>query len=280
MNTLKLAFASAALLLAACGSPATLEPTQTSTPRPTAIETPIPLELPQGPDAVWDLVIIGDSSLYGLGVAYASQIESDVGVQVVLHNYANGGLSAGEVLQVLREQDSPNTRLRGLQAVLSEAEVVVMWLNPEASIDPQTPLDLDGCFVYLPPGPCGAETFAQWTSDLEAIWAEIFGLRNGAPTILRATDLYNPLLIPWTEHGVFEACTRCWENMSDAARVAADAYGIPFLSRLDAFNGPYHDEDPRQKGFIVGDGEHPSELAGQFTAELLSQMGYEPVPPP
>jgi len=68
--------------------------------------------------------------------------------------------------------------------------------------------------------------------------------------------------------------------MSDAARLAAEPYGIPFLSRLDAFNGPDHDEDPREKGYIVSDGEHPSDLAAQYTAELLSQMGYEPVPPP
>jgi len=52
------------------------------------------------------------------------------------------------------------------------------------------------------------------------------------------------------------------------------------LRRLDAFNGPGHEEDPREKGYIVSDGEHPSDLAAQYTAELLSQMGYEPVPQP
>jgi len=42
MNILKLVFASGALVLAACGAPATPEPTQTSTPRPTPTETPVP----------------------------------------------------------------------------------------------------------------------------------------------------------------------------------------------------------------------------------------------
>ena len=68
--------------------------------------------------------------------------------------------------------------------------------------------------------------------------------------------------------------------MSYAARLAAEAYDIPFLSGLDAFNGQDHKEDPRKKGFIMGDGEHPTLVAGQYTAELLSKMGYEPVPPP
>lgn len=196
----------------------------------------------------------------------------------MVHDFANQVGSAGEVLEVLRTGTSLNARLERLPDILRDAEVVVIFLNPEDSVDPQRPLDFYGCFLSQPPGPCNPESFAQWTADLEAIWARIFELREDQPIILRATDLYNPLVTPWTEQGVFEACTECWRNMSAAARKAAETFGIPFLSRLDAFSGPNHDEDPRQKGFIVSDGEHPSELAAQYTAELLSQMGYEPVP--
>ena len=238
-------------------------------------------ELPQGPDAVWDLVIIGDSSLWELGEAYASQIEKDVGVDVALHDFALPALSAGEVLWTLQPGGVPaRSELEQLAAALKDAEVVVMFVNPINSVDPANPLDLEGCFMSSTPGPCGPASFEKWTTDLKAIWAEIFKLRNDKATILRATDLYNPLVVPWEERGVFEACTECWENMSDAGHSAAQAYGIPFLSRLDAFNGSNHDEDPRQRGFIIGDGEHPSVLAAQFTAELLSQMGYQPVPEP
>jgi hypothetical protein len=239
-----------------------------------------PSELPQGPNAVWHLVVIGDSSLWKLGRAFASQIERDVGVEVELDDYAWPALSAGEVLQALHTGESTRPGLEELSNELKDAEVVVMFVNPVNSIDPERPLNLDGCFVFQAPDTCDPEDFEKWISDLKAIWAEILVLRNGQPTILRATDLYNPLVIPWKEQGVFEACTRCWENMSDAARLAAEAYRIPFLSRLDAFNGPNHVEDPREKGYIVGDGEHPSDLAAQFTAGLLSQMGYEPVQQP
>jgi hypothetical protein len=237
--------------------------------------------LPQGPDAVWDLVIIGDSSLWELGAAYASQIEQDVGVGVVLHDFTRGGLSAGEVLSTLRDgEEARRGRVADLAAALEDAEVVVMFVNPVDSIDPQNPNDLEQCFLARAPQSCGPDTFEKWTADLQAIWLEIFRLRDGQPVILRATDIYNPLVIPWSRRGVLQVCTECWENMSDAARLAAEAYGIPFLSRLDAFNGPNHDEDPRQKGYIVSDGAHPSELAAQFTAALLSEMGYGPVPEP
>ncbi len=238
-------------------------------------------ELPQGPDAVWDLVIIGDSSMWELGEAYASQIEKDVGVDVVLHDFALPALSAFEVFWTLQPGEGPaRPDLKQLPSALRDAEVVVMFVNPVNSVDSANPLDLDGCFMSSVPGPCGPASFEKWTTDLKGIWAEIFNLRNGKAIILRATDLYNPLVAPWEKQGVFEACTECWENMSDAARLAAEAYGIPFLSRLDAFNGASHAEDPRQKGFILGDGEHPTVLAAQFTAELLSQMGYQPVPEP
>jgi hypothetical protein len=242
--------------------------------------TSSPAALPQGPDAVWNLVVIGDSSLWGLADAYAAQIEKDVGVQVKVSDFALPSLSAGAVLDVLETGKSSNAHLEKLPEALKEAQVVVMFVNPNDSVVLDHLLDLNGCFDYTPPSSCGPETFMQWTADLEAIWAKIFELRKGKATILRAVDLYNPLVSPWNEHGVFEACTTCWENMSEGARLAAETYGIPFLSRLDAFDGADHTEDPREKGYIVEDGEHPSELAAAYTAELLAEMGYEPVSPP
>jgi predicted dienelactone hydrolase len=271
-----------AWMLASCGTPPAAEPTATSVPaRSNPGSSPIPSALPQMPQTEWHLVVIGDSSLWGLGEAFASQIESDLGVQVVLADFALPSLSAGTVLEALHSEGPPITRLaKELADDLRQAEVVVMFVNPVDSVDPERPLDLDGCFVSHAPASCGAETFAQYTADLKAIWAEILALRAGQPTILRATDIYNPLVSPWNEGGVFEACTECWENMSHAARLAAEAYNIPFLSRYDAFNGTNHTEDPREKGYIRSDGEHPTELASQFTAELLSQMGFDPVSPP
>jgi predicted dienelactone hydrolase len=281
-----------ALLLAACSQQETATQPEITPSQPATGSTPIPpasapesslapSASPQMPQDVWHLVVIGDSSLWGLGEAFASQIESDLGVQVVLTDFALPSLSAGTVLQALHSEGPPSTRLeKELADDLREAEVVVMFVNPVESIDPENPLDLDGCFVNRAPASCSPETFAQYTADMRAIWAKILELRAGQPTILRATDIYNPLVNPWTEAGVFEACTECWENVSHAARLAAEAYNIPFLSRYDAFNGTNHDEDPREKGYIQSDGEHPTELASQFAADLLSQMGYEPVSPP
>jgi hypothetical protein len=249
---------------------ATIEPTRTPELSPT------PYELPTGPDAEWDLVVIGDSTMWKLNSPFAAQIEKDVGVEVTTHDVTPGGLEAGRVLESLRTGE-PMTYL---QDTLREAEVVVMFVNPMKSIDPENPHDFVACFSSKEPGPCSMDTLEKYIADLKGIWEEIFILREGQPTILRATDIYNPLVTNWQKNGVFEACTECWVNLSEANRIAAEAYNIPFLSRLEAFGGPDYTENPREKGYIANDGEHPTDLMGQHTAELLAQLGYDPVIPP
>jgi hypothetical protein len=82
------------LLLAACSQQATepqpgitpSRPATGTTPTPipptsTPGSSPVPSELLQTPETEWHLVVIGDSSLGGLGKAFASQTENDVGVR-------------------------------------------------------------------------------------------------------------------------------------------------------------------------------------------------------
>jgi hypothetical protein len=273
-----------ALLLAACAPvavPPTSLPPTTVPSSPTPVPSPMKFVMSTEPDAVWQLVVIGDFSVEGLGEAYASQVNKDVGVQVNLVEFISPILGADELLEVLQTGKSSNFLLEKLPEALKQADVVIMSTNPLDSSDPASTLQIEGCTTGCSePENCAPEAFAQYQADLQAIWGEIFRLRAGQPTILRATDLYNPVLARWDECGNASACQVCWENMSAAARQAAAAYGIPFLSRYDAFNGPDHSEDPRQKGYIQEDGEHPSELAARYTAGLLAELGYAPVPPP
>jgi hypothetical protein len=234
-------------------------------------------QLPKGLfKTTWHLVVIGDSSLWGLGEAYARQIEQDNGVTVIFEDFALPALRAGDVLEALKTGSSSNMRLEELPDAVKEADFVIMFTNPLGSIDTDKPLSMDGCFGCSLPVACGPETYTKYVEDLKGIWQEILKLRGGKPTVLRATDIYNPLVSQWNDCRLAEACDACWTNMSNAARQAADAYQIPFLSRYDAFNGPEHTEDPREKGFIRSDGEHPTDEANQFTAGLLAKMGYAP----
>lgn len=235
--------------------------------------------LPSGPGALWDLVVIGDSSLWLHGEAFASQIEADLGVKVTLHDFAISNVSASQLLELFETGKTPNSRLEKLPESVRQAEVVVMFVLPEESVDLDHPSGLDDCFYARPPGDCSMESFSAYTADMKAIWGKIIALRKGKATILRATDIYCPLVDNWHDAGIFAECTTCWINLSAAARQAAEAYNIPFASRYDLFNGVSHNWNPQDKGYTDRGGEHPTEQAGLEFAGLLAKLGYEPVRP-
>jgi hypothetical protein len=235
--------------------------------------------LPTGKDAEWTVVIIGDSSMWEHGVAIASQIQKDLGVKVVLEDFALPALRASSVREVLETGKSSNMRLEARPDAVGEAEVVVMFTNPLGSVNQTAPLDMEGCFSGVAPGNCSMDTMNVYISDLQSIWGKIIELRKGQATILIATDIYNPLVNYWNKAGIHNSCDICWSHMSAANRQAAEAYNIPFISRYDAFNGPDHREDPCEKGYIRDDGEHPTSLLGEAFAKLLADLGYAPYQP-
>ncbi len=232
--------------------------------------------LPAGKNAEWTVVVIGDSSMWEHGQAIAGQIEKDLGVKVRLEDFSLPVLRASSVREVLETGSSSNMRLEALPEAVRDAEVVVMFANPEGSINPVKPLDLDGCFYANQPGDCSIETMDLYVNDLTLTWKKVIELRKGKATILVATDIYNPLISHWNDAGVYESCDICWSNMSLANRQAAESYNIPFISRYDAFNGPDHLQDPREQGYIRDDGEHPTALMGEAFAKLLAEQGYVP----
>jgi hypothetical protein len=179
-----------------------------------------------------------------------------------------GGLSATSLLNKLQN----NEQWRGWAR---DAEVVVYFGNPLGSATGDWDCIPRGNYV----NDCSPETFIGYRETLEAIVEEIFALREGEPTIIRATDFYVPILRQWREAGLEEACTQCLENMIEAIHQAAAAHNVPVAHVYDAFNGPNHDEDPRDKGYIASDGQHTSVLGQQVIAGLLRELGYEPVAP-
>jgi len=251
-GTIFLAFMFVIALTGGCAPDAT--PTPPTNPFPNLTE--------------WDLVILSDSTLWGVGKYFAAYIEEDMNVTVNLHDEMRNGLSAYTLLQLLQK----NQRVR---ALIQEAEVVVYYGNPEGTATG----DWNCVPLATHVNDCSPETFAGYQAKLEAIIEEILALRNGAPTIIRATETYIPILKQWQEAGLEVACTQCIENMNQAVRQAAATYNIPVADIYDTFNGVEHYEDPRDKGYILEDGQHPNVLGRQVIAGLLRNLGYEPVVP-
>ncbi|MGD2159217.1 MAG: hypothetical protein PVG14_18350 [Anaerolineales bacterium] len=225
----------------------------------------------------WDLVYISDSTGWGVAEKYGRNIERYTGKTVNVHNYAMGNMSALRVLNALRS-DPPT---HPLQADIQEAEVIVFFANPRG---PQSEGGVQGgmekCIAgRYAPDDCSLQLYEPYIKNLISIYQEIFRLRDGEATIIRAIGFYNPLISRHRENGIDKECTECFETFNQAVHMAADEFGIPFVSVFDAFNGVNHDEDPREKGYIGSDGIHASEEGQQVIADILSESGYEPMAP-
>jgi lysophospholipase L1-like esterase len=59
----------------------------------------------------------------------------------------------------------------------------------------------------------------------------------------------------------------------------ATQYGIPVARVYRDFNGPNGDQDPGDKGYIAADGFHNNDAGARRMAELLRELGYEPLAP-
>ncbi len=273
----KLSLVTLLILLTACSAPPpepTLTPQPTSTPEPETLD-----EL-----AEWDLVYMSDSTGSGIPYILKSYIEEDTGKSVILHDYVISGLPAYRVLKALRgeTENMIPEKMAQLAEVISEAEVIIFYGNPEEIPEMEgVERDIRACMNHgkKPPDQCQPEVYQPYTEVLEEIYEEIFRLRDGKPTIIRAADFYNPMIKWHRNFGIEDECVKCWTTFNEAVWAAAEAYNVPVVSAYRTFNGPDYREDPLEKGYLGNDRTHPGKEGMQAMAETIRQAGYDPVQP-
>jgi len=227
-------------------------------------------------DSTWDVVILTDSMGRYAGPLYAEHVETANDVEVVIHDESEDGLTAEALLDQLQAEDDFSAER--LQDLVSEAEVVVYAAQP-SGLEPGG-VDLncglrDGAFTQ---STCDSDSFDAYRQVLEQIVVLIKRLRDGQPTIIGAFDYFSPRISLWAEAGVYDVCLTCDSLHKQAMRGAAAAQGVPIARVWDEFNGPDGTEDPVGKGYISGDGTHPSDAGDQAIAELLHQLGCAQTP--
>ena len=97
--------------------------------------------------------------------------------------------------------------------------------------------------------------------------------------MIRVADEFAAPIASWREAGIEAICTASWEAHAQVIHEAADGYGVGTASWYDAFNGPNHDEDPYEKGYIADDVFHQSREGAAVQAEVLHALGYDPIIP-
>jgi hypothetical protein len=91
--------------------------------------------------ALWDLVLLSDSSGWGVADLYAAYLEQELDVTVAVHDLSAGSLSASSVLAALRGERSVYPLSVDVPGLVRKAEVVVVYGNPVDRVD-SSPLRL------------------------------------------------------------------------------------------------------------------------------------------
>ena len=117
-----------------------------------------------------------------------------------------------------------------------------------------------------------------YKSLLEEIVEEIISLRGDNSTIVRMFEHYNFPGVNERSLVHFEAKNRCTKVYNEIVHSVGDKYGIPVVSLYEAFNGRDGNENPGEKGYLR-DGIHTNPAGDAVIADLLRDLGYDPVHP-
>ena len=222
---------------------------------------------PSASNGPMDLVYISDSSGWQVADLYATRISKALGRQVRVTDFALPALTAVDALAVVKHNAKK----------IVDAEIIVVGGSPRASL--AGPAN-DACVAPDPaatqpvPKVDSVADLQPFRDDLDAIYAEIWTLRDGAPVILRAVDYFVPMISEYGTAQLKRACTANYATLSRVIRATAQANGATMVSVYDVFNGLNHQADPRTKGYIGDDGTHASAKGAAVIADTLAAAGY------
>jgi hypothetical protein len=267
---------------ATTSSPTTIAPTATTT---AGIERTEPDAGPFPAGEPVDLLVMSDSSGLGIAERFAPLAAEALDRKIRIHDWARGGEPITKILDWVQTI---------LADEVAEAEIIVVYgypggleyALPEPSIlscfEALDVFDDDYSGDWTPgtkwePTPVVAtlEDWQPYRDVLDQVYNEIWKLRDGQPTIIRTYDVPLGFIARWRELGIEPECIANWEIQFQVVQQAAEAYGAGFVSVFDVFNGPNHDEDPIEKGWMLDDLMHAGDEGLNVVAETLASYGFD-----
>ncbi|MCX5975400.1 MAG: stalk domain-containing protein [Coprothermobacterota bacterium] len=226
---------------------------------------------PTTTDTVWRYVVIGDWLPGDFYQFLAADLEKDLGVKIEVIDRTVGGLmESGYLLEKVKTSTS-------WRADLATAEIITFQAYPLPYLGwylingPGTGPDHDKDFSDA--------TFAKYETEMGLIADEILALRKGKPTLLRTQGFFCPLYSQYAQWGILDELIPIWERFDAILAQVAIEHGFKAADIYSVFNGANHREDPRDKGLISGDGEHPSAEGRIMIADIFRRLGYEFIVP-
>jgi hypothetical protein len=262
--------------LAACagGSGATPAPTMTIAPTMAAEASPASdTEASPAADVEpIDLVLLANSGGRGLAEPYAALAAEALGREVRAHDFIIDGAGPNDLLSMIQGSRADD---------VADAEIIVFIVSPIGV----TPASHMPCIPFYeetwgePPVMTSVEDWQDLRDALDRNYDEIWRLRAGQPTTIRVLGSFNPWFGQLQQAGIAPLCMANEEVRDQVERDAAEAAGAEFVSWLDLFNGPGHDVDPDEQGWLA-DGVHPNDAGRAVLVEALAATGWEASEPP
>ena len=106
-------------------------------------------------------------------------------------------------------------------------------------------------------------------ANLDAILGRIEALRDGKPTTVLVTQIYNNGGAAWRQ--IVEA-------QNDVICEVAQQHDAACVDIYHPFNGPDGSGSPAALGYLGADGTHPSQRGMEVIAAALTESGFPPWP--
>jgi hypothetical protein len=212
----------------------------------------------------WDYLALGDTrtAVSDWPYLYAAHIEADLGVEVIVHNWGSSYQTSEALLELLHENVS-------LQETVREAEIVTVWTGGYTV----------GDSLVKPHLLCTDALLDYFESNLDGIIGTIREIQNPYTSMIRLLEFHQYRVNILKEMGAFEEKKACLEAYNDRIHWVGEKYGIPVAAVHTAINGPDGEVDAYEAGFLKNHYAF-SQIGDALIAELLRQLGYEPLPKP
>jgi lysophospholipase L1-like esterase len=231
------------------------------------------------------LVALGDSIIYGdacPGCAlfvdqYAKAWSKQTGEEVEVSNLAVPGAEVAQLLDAVRS-DELRDALGGADAV-----VVTIGINDLPFNQLDDPCRVAANYPVIEwsqiTKACTNRVADQYRRDLDAVMAQINDLRQGRPTLLRVTTVYNSVIgdhvdRSWDSPEAVAPSVYAVERYTEAQCEVAKANGGECADTYHALNG-HSGRDPAGE-FLAADYTHLAQKGHDAFAKALIATGFDP----
>ncbi len=208
----------------------------------------------------WDYVILGSSIGTWWAEHYGDLVESDLGVELIYHDYYVGGQKVSELLFNIRN-------IERLREDIQKAEVITIGVGCADMF-----YVITSGFIKNPKRI--EEKLDEFRETYDSMLTELLSLTSPTDTIIRTMDFYYAY-VGSDQAGEYNQNKQIWQEFNKCIVQVSQKYGIPVAKVFEAFHGPQGNDDPAEKGYLLLYDIHSSEEGEKVIAEEFQKLGYE-----